>query len=245
MSRKLLKLRYDGTDYHGWQVQNNAITVQETLQNAMEKLYGQRPDVCGCSRTDSGVHAEMFCCHFDEPAEIPNENVILGLNRYLPNDVAVYECIDVSDDFHARYSCVKKTYIYRFMISPYRNPFNYKYAYNYKREIDIEKAKDFCEEIIGTYDFSAFSSIDRTTDDTVRTIYSASVKREGEIVEFTITGNGFLYNMVRILAGTLISVSEGRISVNEIKKIIDSKDRTLAGATAPACGLTLARVDYI
>lgn len=244
MLRKLLTLKYEGTAYHGWQVQNNAITVQQVLQDALQKLFEQRPDVCGCSRTDSGVHADMFCCHFDAPKNIPNEGIINGLNRYLPDDIGICDCIDVSDDFHARYSCKSKTYIYRFLVSKYKNPFLTRYSYHYKRDIDINKADEFCKAILGVHDFTAFSSADRTTEDTVRTIYDATVTRSGDIVEFKVTANGFLYNMVRIFAGTILAVSEGKIAPQDIDKIIQSKNRALAGITAPANGLTLHKVNY-
>lgn len=244
MSRKLLTLRYDGTAYHGWQVQKNAITVQQVLQDALEQLYTTRPDVCGCSRTDSGVHADMFCCHFDPPYDIPNEGIILGLNRYLPDDIGVYGCDDVADDFHARYSCKNKTYVYKISVSKYKNPFTLRYSYHYKKDIDLQKANEFCKNILGEHDFTAFSSADRTTEDTVRTVLSASVDKVGDTVKFKITANGFLYNMVRILAGTIIAVSEGKIAPDDAEKIINSKNRALAGATAPANGLTLLEVNY-
>lgn len=244
MSRKLLYLRFVGTNYHGWQVQNNALTVQEVLQNALESLYTVRPDVCGCSRTDTGVHANMYCCHFDAPSDIPNGNIIAGLNRFLPDDIAVYDCKDVPDNFHARYSVKSKTYTYRFYCAKSRNPFSFPFTYNYARKIDIEKANIFCKNICGTHDFEAFSASGRTTDDTVRTVYSACCKENGDVVEFSVTANGFLYNMVRILAGTLISVNEGKTDPNNLENIFLSHDRTLAGITVPPCGLTLEYVDY-
>ena len=154
--RKLLTLNFIGTNYHGWQVQQNALTVQEVLQDAMQKLFCTRPDVCGCSRTDSGVHAKEYCCHFDAPINISNKGIVLGLNRYLPNDISVESCVDVPDDFHARYSVKSKTYEYNINTSDIRNAFSGPFVYQYGREVDIELAAAFCKEIVGKRDFSAF-----------------------------------------------------------------------------------------
>lgn len=244
MSRKLLTIRFNGGRYHGWQVQNNAITVQKVLQDALEQLYSVRPDVTGCSRTDAGVHAEMYCLHYDEPKEIIDDGILLGLNRYLPDDISAFSVETVSDDFHARYRVKSKTYVYRFYTSRFRNPFCHETTYFYGRSIDTEKAEAFCKSILGTHDFIGFSASGRTTEDTVRTIYSAEIKVKDDVTEFYVTADGFLYNMVRILAGTIIDISNGKIIVSDLPQIIDSKDRSLAGFTAPPNGLSLYKVTY-
>ncbi len=242
--RKLLTLNFIGTNYHGWQVQQNALTVQEVLQDAMQKLFCTRPDVCGCSRTDSGVHAKEYCCHFDSPINISNKGIVLGLNRYLPNDISVESCIDVADDFHARYSVKSKTYEYNINASDIRNAFSGPFVYQYGREVDISLAEAFCKVIIGKHDFSAFCAAGSSVSDTVRTVFDAHIEKNGNIVTFIITADGFLYNMVRILVGTMLAVCEGKISADTITQIIDKKDRSLAGPTAPANGLALKKVEY-
>ncbi len=242
--RKLLTIKFIGTNYHGWQVQKNALTVQEVLQNAMEQLFGTRPDVCGCSRTDSGVHAKMFCCHFDSPINIGNKGIILGLNRYLPNDISVADCVDVADDFHARYSVKCKTYEYKIDTSDIRCAFSSPFVYQYGREVDLNLAASFCEKIVGKHDFAAFCAAGSSVTDTVRTVFDAHIEVNGSIVTFVVSADGFLYNMVRILVGTMLSVCEGKISVEQIQNIITSKDRSLAGPTAMASGLALREVNY-
>lgn len=244
MNRKLLLLRYNGAAYHGWQVQNNGITVQQTVQDALEQLFGVRPNLTGCSRTDSGVHARMFCCHFDAPISIPNEGIICGLNRFLPNDISVYGCSDVADDFHARYSVKSKTYEYHIYTDKFRDPFYCDRSYYYGKKLSLDKCELFCKNIIGTHDFSAFCSSGSSVSNNVRTIYSASVREAGPITIFSVTADGFLYNMVRILVGTMLAVSEGRIDPESIPNIIASKERSNAGNTAPPDGLFLHNVEY-
>ena len=230
MRRLLVTIRYDGSVYHGYQVQSNALTVQEVFQNAVQKVFGKRLDVKGCSRTDSGVHANMYCISFDTDMNISNESVILALNTYLPEDVAAYDCKEVDMDFHPRYNCKSKEYIYKIYNGKYRNPFYAKYALWYRWNIDAE--------------YSGFCSIKSDVEDTVREIYSCKVWREDDFVYFKVCGDGFLYNMVRIMVGTLLFVSEGKIKSGELKSIILSKDRKKAGKTAPPQGLYLNNVSY-
>ena len=234
MIRKLLiTIQYDGSAYHGWQVQSNALTVQEEFQNAVEKVFGSRLDVKGCSRTDSGVHANMYCLTLDTDMDISCSNVVLALNTYLPKDIAVIACVEAENDFHPRYSCKSKQYIYKIYNGKIRNPFYEKYAYHYRYNLDAEYLNREAQAFVGTYDYSGFCSIKSDVEDTVRTVYSASVKREGEFVYFTFEADGFLYNMVRIIVGTLLFINEGKIKSGELKDIIMSKDRTRAGKTAP------------
>lgn len=244
MRRLLVTIRYDGSAYHGYQVQSNALTVQEVFQNAVQKVFGKRLDVKGCSRTDSGVHANMYCISFDTDMNISNESVILALNTYLPEDVAAYDCKEVDMDFHPRYNCKSKEYIYKIYNGKYRNPFYAKYTLWYRWNIDAEYLNNEAQAFVGKYDYSGFCSIKTDVEDTVREIYYCKVWREDDFVFFKVCGDGFLYNMVRIMVGTLLFVSEGKIKSGELKSIILSKDRKKAGKTAPPQGLYLNNVSY-
>lgn len=244
MRRLLVTIRYDGSAYHGYQVQSNALTVQEVFQNAVQKVFGKRLDVKGCSRTDSGVHANMYCISFDTDMNISDESVILALNTYLPEDVAAYDCKEVDMDFHPRYNCKSKEYIYKIYNGKYRNPFYAKYALWYRWNIDAEYLNNEAQAFVGKYDYSGFCSIKSDVEDTVREIYFCKVWREDDFVYFKVCGDGFLYNMVRIMVGTLLFVSEGKIKSGELKSIILSKDRKKAGKTAPPQGLYLNNVSY-
>lgn len=244
MRRLLVTIRYDGSAYHGYQVQSNALTVQEVFQNAVQKVFGKRLDVKGCSRTDSGVHANMYCISFDTDMNISNESVILALNTYLPEDVAAYDCKEVDMDFHPRYNCKSKEYIYKIYNGKYRNPFYAKYALWYRWNIDAEYLNNEAQAFVGKYDYSGFCSIKSDVEDTVKEIYFCKVWREDDFVFFKVCGDGFLYNMVRIMVGTLLFVSEGKIKSGELKSIILSKDRKKAGKTAPPQGLYLNNVSY-
>ena len=240
----MLTLSYDGTDYHGWQVQPNGITVQKVLQESLEKILKVKPNVTGCSRTDAGVHAKEFCCHLDCEESIPDEAFLRGLNAVLPKDIAVKECKRVSDDFHARYSAKGKTYVYRILNSSIKNPFLSRYTWQIERPLGVSKMNEFCKRIVGTHDFYAFSSSGRTVSDTVRTVSECHVQKNGDIISLQITANGFLYNMVRIITGTAVEVSDGRIDYNDTEQIFKMRLREKAGITAPPMGLSLEKVIY-
>lgn len=244
MKRLLLTIQYDGTNYHGWQVQKNALTVQEVLQNAIEKVFGKRLDVKGCSRTDSGVHANMYCVSIDTDMNIQPENVVMALNGFLPKDVAVKECKEVSMDFHPRYSVDSKEYLYIVNNADIRDAFGANYSYYYRRKIDAEYLNKEAKAFVGTYDYSGFCSVKTDVEDTVRTVKAFDVWREGDMVYFKVSADGFLYNMVRIMVGTLLFVSEGKIKEGELIDVIKSKDRKRAGKTAPPQGLYLNKVIY-
>ncbi len=244
MRRLLFSIKYDGTAYHGWQVQNNALTVQEVFQNAVEKVFLKRLDVKGCSRTDSGVHAEMYCVSIDTDMNISCENAVLALNTHLPDDIAAFDCKEVNLDFHPRYDCKSKQYIYKIYNGKIRNPFYEKYSYHYRYPINEEYLHKEAQHFLGTHDFSGFCSVKSDVEDTVRTVYSVSVKREGDFVIFSVEANGFLYNMVRIIVGTLLFINEGNIKEGELKEVIESKDRKRAGKTAPPQGLYLYKINY-
>lgn len=244
MRNLLLTISYDGSNYHGWQVQKNAVTVQEVFQNAVKKLFKQNIDIKGCSRTDSGVHANKYCVSFKTDTDIPCENIIMALNSYLPDDIAVLNCTDMDIDFHARYNVVKKEYVYIINNSKIRNPFLRNYAFWYRYDIDTDYLNKQAQAFVGTYDYSGFCSANSGVEDTVRTVHSFEVSRKGDLVYFKVSADGFLYNMVRIMVGTLLFVNEGKIKKDELKNVILSKNRKLAGKTAPPQGLYLNDVIY-
>lgn len=244
MRNLLLTISYDGSAYHGWQVQKNAVTVQEVFQKALNKLLQEETDIKGCSRTDSGVHANMYCVSFKTDRQIPAENIITGLNTYLPKDIAVSDCREVGADFHARYSVVSKKYVYKIYNGKIRDPFLLRYAYHYRYPIDAAYLNSEAQAFVGTHDFSAFCSARSDVEDTVRTVYSAGVERQGDTVLFSVEADGFLYNMVRIMVGTLLFVSEGKIPAGGLADVIESGNRRKAGKTAPPQGLYLDQVSY-
>ena len=244
MARRLMTIKYDGSAYCGWQVQPNAVSVQSVVQNALESVLGTKSDVTGCSRTDSGVHAKMFCFHFDTDSEIPNDKLVLAVNSHLPQDVSAFNCRFVSDDFHARYSSTGKTYIYNILNSKHRDPFLEKYSYRFGALLDEDLMNKAAKCFVGTHDFKAFQSAGSSVVDTVRSVSECSVHRNGDLISIKITANGFLYNMVRIIVGTLMDVSLGKISLSELPSVIDSCDRSKAGPTARPEGLFLEKVHY-
>lgn len=245
MERNLkLTLRYDGSAFHGWQFQPNCITVEEELKKACAHILQEDVKLQSCSRTDAGVHANMFCCNFKTECQRENSKIILGLNAVLPESIAVYGCEDVNGDFHARYSCKGKEYIYKIWNGKERNPFCVNYALHFQRKLDEaflnEQAKDF----IGTHDFASFCASGSTVVSTVRTVYDCKVERNEDEVVFKVCGDGFLYNMVRIMVGTLLDISDGKIKACTIPDIIKAKNRESAGITAKPQGLYLNRVFY-
>ena len=244
MRNVLLTLSYDGKAYHGWQVQANAPSVQQTLQDAWEHICRKRDNVVGCSRTDAGVHANMFCCNVRTENEMPCDKLCTALNAVLPFDISVLKCNEVPYDFHARYDCKSKEYIYRIHNSPVRSPFLHGYAWHYKYPIDEKMLDECAKQFIGTYDFTSFCASGSSVEDNTRTVMAAGVERQGDEVVFRIEANGFLYNMVRIITGTLIGVSQGKIDKDGIADIILAKNRSAAGVTAPPEGLYLNKVNY-
>lgn len=244
MDRVLLKISYLGTDYHGWQVQPNGITVQEVLQSKLEKMYKGSISLSGCSRTDAGVHAYEFYCHYDSPFYIEEDSIVRGLNSVLPKDIAVISAKYVSSDFHARYSAKGKNYIYKILNTKAHDPFVDKRAWHIERKLDVELMNEFCKKICGKHDFYGFSSSGRTVTDTFRTVTECVAERKGDYITISVTADGFLYNMVRIIVGTAVEVSDGKINLSEIEEILSSKDRSRAGITAPPDGLYLNKVIY-
>lgn len=244
MKKLAITIQYDGSNYHGWQVQNNAVTVQQTFQDAVEKVFLKRLDVKGCSRTDSFVHANMYVLTLETDMNISNEGVIMALNSKLPNDIAVIDCKECENDFHPRYSCKSKEYIYKIYNGKRPNAFLPKYAFYYRRNIDADYLNREAQAFVGTFDYSAFCSAKSDVEDTVRSVKLFSVWRQGDMVYFKVEADGFLYNMVRIMVGTLLFVSEGKIKEGELSSVILSKERKRAGKTAPPQGLYLNKINY-
>ncbi len=244
MRNLLLTISFLGTAYHGWQIQENAITVQEVLQNALKTVLGEQPEIKGCSRTDTGVHASKFCVSVKTESRIPCDRLPVALNVNLPKDIAVLSCVEVSSDFHARYDAKGKRYLYKILNTPLRDPFYEGRALHYTRPLDENQLDRACKNYIGTHDFLSFCSSGSSVEDTVRTVSDARVYRQGDLVVFSVSADGFLYNMVRIMVGTLLSVAENKILPEDIPDIIASRNRNNAGITAPPHGLYLDEVFY-
>lgn len=236
-----LTIAYKGTGYSGWQVQKNAPSIQSAVQDAVEKVFGTRLGVTGCSRTDSGVHALAYVCHIETDKEIQPEKIALALNMHLPLGISVLSVRMEADDFHARYSALGKEYVYLIRNTRIRDPFTEGGAYLYPFYIDAERAAELGKAYVGKHDFGAFMSAGSKITDTVRTVYYFDVKREGDYIKITTGADGFLYNMVRIMVGTLLKACKGSI---DIKKALDEPKRENAGPTAPAHGLYLKQVFY-
>jgi len=240
----LLTLKFCGTAYHGWQRQTNAVSVQEKLENAVYSLFGERVSVAGCSRTDAGVHANCFKANFKTEKLMKDSTVVSGLNFYLPGDISVLSCENVSDDFNARFSCASKEYHYVFYDTRIRDPFYINRACHIKHPLSEKLMDAQAKDYIGRHDFSAFCAAGASVRSNVRTVKSAGVFREGDRVIFFVEADGFLYNMVRIMAGTLLYIDEGKIEEGAVPEIIEKKNRLLAGKTMPPEGLYLNKVFY-
>ena len=245
MRRIRMIVEYDGTNYSGWQRQINAMSVQEKLENALRKLTREEAlTVTGASRTDAGVHAYSQNVHFDTECRIPADKFAFALNTMLPMDIRVRKSFRVRDDFHARFQAKRKQYRYLFYNSPHASALYRNQTAHVMYKLDEKLMNDEAQAMLGTHDFAPFAASGSEVKDTVRTIYSVSVQRSGDILEMLVEGNGFLYNMVRILAGTLIGVGTGKIERGAIVRALESGSRLDLGITAPAQGLTLMRIDY-
>ena len=241
----LLTISYDGKRFHGWQIQQNTYTVQEALQTSLSKIIGNDFDVKGCSRTDSSVHANRYCVSVKTAHPIPPERLKAALNRWLPLSVAVLDCREVGLDFHARYSCKSKEYIYKIWNSEVRSPFLDGYALHYRYPLNVEQLDSAAQAYVGKHDFTSFCTLDnREPGDMTRDVKRFSVTRDGDMVIMRVEADGFLYNMVRIMVGTLLRIAQGKIPPDGIPAIIEKKDRKYAGPTAQACGLYLNQINY-
>lgn len=244
MKRFLLRLRFVGTDFVGWQVQQNGYSLQTCMQDALEKIFGERLDVTGCSRTDSGVHANDYCMCFSVDTDRACDRISFGLNSVLPDSVQVWRCEEVAEDFHPRYHVTAKEYLYRMYDGRAGDPFLRGLAYHYHGTLDEKKMQKAADAFVGRHDFASLMAGGSKIVDTTREIYWCDIKRIGHEVQLRVCGDGFLYHMVRIIVGTLLFVNEGRFSPEDIPEILAKKDRSAAGKTAPAHGLYLNRVFY-
>lgn len=244
MKRIMLRVAYDGTAYCGWQKQPHVVTIEGELNKAIGELTGEDIEVIGASRTDSGVHSMGNVAVFDTQSRIPPEKFVFALNTRLPDDIRVQESCEVKGDFHPRHCNCRKTYEYRILNRKMNIPVKRLYTHYVYVPLDIKKMQEGAAFIEGEHDFAAFCSAGSQVKDTVRMVYKLDVVKEGEEIIIRINGNGFLYNMVRIVAGTLIKVGMGEIAPEDIKGIIESKDRSNAGQTAPAKGLSLMEITY-
>ena len=244
MKRIKLTIAYDGTNYCGWQVQPNGITVEEVVNKALKKLTGEDIQVIGASRTDSGVHALGNVAVFDTHTTIPPERISYALNQRLPEDIVIVNSEEVAEDFHPRNCDCSKTYEYHILNT--RIPIPTKRLTNYfvSYDLDVEKMRKAAGYLIGEHDFVSFCNVRTDVEDTVRTVTELEILKDGEEITIRISGNGFLYNMVRIIVGTLIRVGRGFYEPEKVKEILEAKDRKAAGVTAPPHGLILAEIRY-
>ena len=235
---------FRGTNYHGFQRQPNGITVQEVVETAQSQLFNEPVTIQGCSRTDTGVHAKEYCFTMQTEKQLPERTFIRGACGYLPEDISIYRVEEMPPEFHARFSCKAKEYMYRIHNSESKNPFTTDLELLYRRKMDVPLMQEAAQHFVGTHDFATFCTNYTEKQNTIRTIHDITIEKQGNTVILLVKGNGFLYNMVRILVGTLLSVNEGRIAVSELDDLLASKNRVLAGITAQAHGLYLNRVFY-
>lgn len=244
MKRIKLTVAYDGTDYCGWQIQKNGVTVEEVLNRALSRLTGEKITVIGASRTDAGVHARGNVAVFDTDTRIPAERIAYAVNALLPEDVVVVRSEEVPAGWHPRKCVSVKTYEYRILNREFPDPVRRRDTYFVSFPLDLDRMRQAAGYLKGTHDFKSFCSAQTSVEDTVRTIYSLDVEKAGDLFTVRVRGNGFLYNMVRIIAGTLAGVGRGYFEPEEVERMLEKKDRTKAGVTAPPQGLTLVGIEY-
>lgn len=238
-----LTIQYDGTKYCGWQKQPNSSGIQGTIEYAIYEITREKVNIIGSGRTDAGVHALGQVANFKTNSNIPAARIPDALNAKLPKDISIIDCQEVSDDFHSRYSATGKIYRYLIYNKPYRSPLYKDISYHVRYDLDIQKMRVEAQSLLGTHEFKGFMSSGSSVKDTVRTIHNISIEESGDLIVLQVEGNGFLYNMVRILVGTLVDIGRGRID-KPLEEIIASQDRGEAGHTAPAHGLFLKKVHY-
>ena len=239
-----LKLKYDGSRYHGWQVQKNEISVAQTLEEALSRICEHPVKTVGCGRTDAGVHALRYCANFRTDCRIPVKRFPLAVNSRLPGDIAVVDAVEAPEDFNAIGSCIKKEYVYKILNGPIRDPFLEKRVCFYPQHLDMEQMRRAAEAFEGTHDFRAVRSVGTETKTTVRTVYWCRAEKEGELITVSICADGFLYNMCRAMVGTMIYASYGKLQPEEIPELLEKGDRRLTGPTMPPQGLYLNRLWY-
>ncbi len=245
MKRILIKAAYDGTSYHGWQRSENAMTIAGEIEKALKKLTGEDIQVNGTSRTDAGVHSEGNLAVFDTESSIPPERFCLALNTCLPDDIRIVGSKEVPPDYHPRFLKTAKTYLYRIHLGEFPDPLRDRYVWHLGYELDLKSMQEAAEYLKGEHDFKSFCSVHTETRTTVREIADLTVERIDDEIHITVRGYGFLYNMVRIIAGTLSEVGRGLRKPSDIREILLSMDRVNAGQTAPAKGLTLIDIRVI
>ena len=240
-----LVVAYEGTNYCGWQIQPNGITIEQVLNETLSSLVGEEITVTGASRTDAGVHSLGNVAVFETHTKMPAEKISFALNQRLPEDIVVQESCQVPEDFHPRFSKSRKTYEYRILNCRFRQPLERRTSYFYHYPLDVSAMQKAAAYLVGEHDFTSFASVHAQTNTYVRMIYALDVVREGDMIRIRVQGNGFLYNMVRIIAGTLIQVGAGIKKPEDMESILAGKDRELAGPTAPAHGLTMIGLEYL
>lgn len=244
MKRVKIIVAYDGTNYCGWQVQPNGITIESVLNHHLSELLGEEIHVIGASRTDSGVHADGNVAVFDTSARMPAERISYALNTRLPQDIRIQDSCEVPSDFHPRFQRTVKTYEYRICSRKFPDPCSRLYSLFYYWELDVEQMKKAAAYLLGEHDFTSFCTKKEEVTNCVRTIYSLDIEKTGDQIVIRIRGNGFLYNMVRIITGTLLRVGGGLIKPEQISEILAARDRSAAAETAPAHGLKLVKIEY-
>lgn len=244
MRNVALRLTYDGTAYHGWQVQKNDVTVAETLERALSRVCGEPVRVVGCGRTDAGVHALRYCANFRTESAIPADRLPYAVNSRLPDDIAVTAACDAPSDFNAIGNCIQKEYVYQIVNTRIRDPFLKNRACFYPAPLDIGLMRRAASAFEGTHDFAAVRSVGTETRTTVRTVRWCRAEREGDRITVAVCADGFLYNMVRAIVGTLVYASHGKLLPEDIPALLETRDRRLTGPTMPPQGLYLARVWY-
>lgn len=244
MKRVKLTVAYDGTDYCGWQIQPNGITVEEVLNKALSELTGETIRVIGASRTDAGVHAKGNVAVFDTESPIPSDRIAYAANRLLPEDIVIVCSEEVGTDWHPRYQTSVKTYEYTIVNREMPDPIRRRDSWFVSFPLNVDEMRKAAQYLVGEHDFKTFCSIHTGVKTTVRKIYSLEIEPDGDLVKIRISGNGFLYNMVRIIAGTLVEIGRGACTPLEVKEMLDQKKREKAGATAPAQGLVLVKIAY-
>lgn len=243
--RIMLTVAYDGTDYHGWQFQDNGRTIEGELNKALSALLQDEIIVIGASRTDAGVHALCNVAVFDTVSAIPAEKFAYALNQMLPCDIRIKKSEEVAVDFHPRKVKTRKTYEYHIDCEEFSNPIKQRYSYFTYTPLDVSLMQEATNDLVGQHDFTSFCSVNSTALSPVRTITNLSITQNGCDIVISVTGNGFLYNMVRIIAGTLMEVGRGKYPPEAVKTMLEQKDRTKAGPTAPACGLILVKYEFV
>ena len=245
MTRNIaLKLMYVGTAYHGWQVQKNAVTVEETLEKALSTVVCHPVKCTGAGRTDAGVHAETYIANFRTTSRIPCDRIPLAVNTRLPDDIVVVKATEVPEDFNAIGSCIKKEYTYRIYNSRLGNAFYVNRAWFYPKHLDENVMQRAADCFVGTHDFSAVRAVGTDVRSPIRTVYYFDISRTGDLIECRVCANGFLYNMVRAMVGTCVYAAEGKFAPEEVSAILESKNRTAAGPTVPPGGLYMTKLWY-